>query len=163
MSTASPTYVNVTYIYINRQTEEAKMELAAKLDEYGKPAWIAVLVLSFIIFWPVGLALLFYMIWSGRMGCSKQSGPGRWFNMDGKRDRQSRRSTSTRHSSGNAAFDEYRNETIRRLEEEQKDFQGYLEQLRMAKDKAEFDQFMNDRKSRKDEPKEPEGEIIDHE
>jgi hypothetical protein len=138
------------------------MELAAKLDEYGKPAWIAVLVLSFIIFWPIGLALLFYMIWSGRMGCSKRGGPGRWFNMDSKRSRRSHRGNSAQHSSGNVAFDEYRAETIRRLEDEQKDFHDYLEQLRMAKDKAEFDQFMTDRKNRNDEPKTPEGEIIDH-
>jgi hypothetical protein len=139
------------------------MELAAKLDEYGKPAWIAVLVLSFIIFWPIGLALLFYMIWSGRMGCSKHGGPGRWFNMDSKGGRRSHRGKSPQHTSGNVAFDEYRAETIRRLEEEQKDFQDYLEQLRMAKDKAEFDQFMADRKRRTDETKPPEGEIIDHE
>ena len=44
------------------------MAIAAKLDEYGKLAWIGVMVLGFVIFWPVGLTILFYMIWSGRMG-----------------------------------------------------------------------------------------------
>ena len=34
------------------------------LDERGKPAWIVAMVLGFIFFWPVGLALLAYMIWS---------------------------------------------------------------------------------------------------
>ena len=48
-------------------------------------------------------------------------------------------------SSGNTAFDEYREETLRRLEEEQKEFFEFLERLRHAKDKAEFDQFMEDR------------------
>jgi len=48
--------------------------------------------------------------------------------------------------SGNRAFDEYRAETLRRLEEEQKDFAAFLERLRFAKDKAEFDQFMTDRR-----------------
>ena len=48
-------------------------------------------------------------------------------------------------SSGNRAFDEYRAETLRRLEEEQKEFQDFLGRLRMAKDKAEFDQFMQNR------------------
>ena len=51
-------------------------------------------------------------------------------------------------SSGNRAFDEYRMETLRRLEEEQKDFRDFLERLRHAKDKAEFDQFMTERRNR---------------
>jgi hypothetical protein len=41
-----------------------------------------------------------------------------------------------------AAFNDYRMETLRRLEEEQAEFQRFLDQLRAAKDKAEFDQFM---------------------
>jgi hypothetical protein len=51
-------------------------------------------------------------------------------------------------SSGNRAFDEYREETLRRLEDEQKQFEDYLERLRQAKDKAEFDQFMDERRHR---------------
>jgi hypothetical protein len=50
--------------------------------------------------------------------------------------------------SGNRAFDEYRQETLRRLEEEQREFQEFLARLRMAKDKAEFDQFMAERRTR---------------
>ena len=45
-------------------------------------------------------------------------------------------------SSGNRAFDEYRMETLRRLEEEQTEFRDFLDRLRHAKDKEEFDQFM---------------------
>ena len=45
-------------------------------------------------------------------------------------------------SSGNRAFDEYRMETLRRLEEEQVEFRDFLDRLRHAKDKEEFDQFM---------------------
>ena len=55
-------------------------------------------------------------------------------------------------SSGNRAFDEYRQETLRRLEDEQKDFRDFLERLRQAKDKSEFDQFMADRRNRPAEP-----------
>jgi hypothetical protein len=51
-------------------------------------------------------------------------------------------------SSGNRAFDEYRAETLQRLEEEQREFREFLERLRLAKDKAEFDQFMADRRAR---------------
>jgi hypothetical protein len=50
-------------------------------------------------------------------------------------------------TSGNSTFDDYRADTLRRLEEEQSDFQSFLAQLRMAKDKAEFDQFMIERRS----------------
>jgi hypothetical protein len=57
-------------------------------------------------------------------------------------------------SSGNAAFDDYRAETLRRLEEEQQEFAAYLERLRRARDKAEFDAFMADRR-RPQPPQEP--------
>ena len=55
-------------------------------------------------------------------------------------------------ASGIAAFDEYRAETLRRLEDEQKEFMDFLERLRHAKDKAEFDQFMAERKRQADRP-----------
>ena len=39
------------------------------LDERGRPAWIAVMVVGFVLFWPIGLALLAYILWSKRMRC----------------------------------------------------------------------------------------------
>lgn len=48
-------------------------------------------------------------------------------------------------SSGNTAFDAYKSDTLRRLEEEQQNFEAFLTRLRDAKDKAEFDNFMDDR------------------
>lgn len=60
-----------------------------------------------------------------------------------------------RETSGNRAFDEYRAETLRRLEEEQSEFVGFLDRLRYAKDKAEFDQFLAERRQRPEHP--PEG------
>ena len=50
--------------------------------------------------------------------------------------------------SGNRAFDEYRAETLRRLEQEQQEFIEFLDRLRFAKDKAEFDQFLAERRQR---------------
>ncbi len=133
------------------------MQIAAKLDHYGRPAWIGVMVLGFIIFWPIGLAILGYMIWSGRMGGWKHSSRGRWHYYGASEERTGSRGWSwgcgprqnrgqTSHSSGNHAFDEYREETLRRLEDEQQEFDGFLERLRQARDKAEFDQFMDDRR-----------------
>ncbi len=125
------------------------MELAAKLDDCGKPAWIAVMILGFILFWPIGLAILAYLIWSGRMGCGRWSGRGRWHEQGDDWWSFGPRRTRT---SGNSAFDEYREETLRRLEDEQKEFQSFLERLRQAKDKAEFDQFMAEQRRRPPEP-----------
>ena len=128
-------------------------DIAAKLDDIGKPAWIGLMVVAFILFWPVGLGILAYLIWSGRMGCGKRFGMdgmgrarGRWYGPSGGGGwRQP-------DSSGNHAFDEYRAETLRRLEAEQKEFFEFLERLRQAKDKAEFDQFMADRARRPQGP-----------
>ena len=58
------------------------------------------------------------------------------------------RSTTRTPSSGNRAFDEYRADTLRRLEEEQREFKEFLQRLRFAKDRAEFDQFMAERRNR---------------
>ena len=63
--------------------------------------------------------------------------------------------TRTLRFSGNRAFDEYRTDTLRRLEEEQREFQDFLGRLRMAKDKAEFDQFMAERRGRPDTAAQP--------
>lgn len=49
-----------------------------------------------------------------------------------------------RHS----AFEEYREEALRRLDQEQSEFQQFISHLRMAKDKAEFDQYMAERRNR---------------
>jgi hypothetical protein len=104
------------------------------LDERGKGAWIVAMVLGFIFFWPVGLALLAYMIWSKRMfnGCARKrhAYPHKF------------------KSSGNTAFDAYKADVLQRLEQEQDDFQEFLKRLRDAKDKAEFDQFMSERERR---------------
>lgn len=48
---------------------------------------------------------------------------------------------------GNAAFDAYRDETLRKLEEEREAFAEFLDRLRRAKDQSEFDQFMTERAS----------------
>jgi hypothetical protein len=128
------------------------MPIVAKLDELGKPAWIALLVLAFFVFWPLGLAVLAFVIWSGRMACWRGGGVSRW-----QQGAQPTRGAGTwwQPTSGNRAFDEYRSETLRRLEEEQREFRDFLERLRMAKDKSEFDQFMADRRNRGGETAQP--------
>ena len=112
----------------------------AWLDARGRGAWIAAMIAGFVLIWPVGLALLAYMIWSKRMFSRNTplrpvaGGLSRSFG------------STVMQSSGNRAFDAYKEETLRRLQEEQDSFADFLGRLRDAKDKAEFDQFMQDRK-----------------
>lgn len=118
-----------------------------------RPAWtpltIALMVLGFMVFWPLGLAMLAYIIWGDRIPGMKQ----------GMAD--ARRSFYRSHAygprsgaSGNYAFDEYRqrelkrlDEERRRLEEERQEFETYVRNLRRAKDQDEFDRFMAERRS----------------
>ena len=147
-------YVNVINIHINGG-EKPSMSIAAKLDDWGKPAWITVVILGFLLFWPIGLAILAYLIWSGRiMARWTRGGWRRWGcarTENSWAEREWRR-WQARDGSGNAAFDEYREETLKRLEEEQAEFQGFLDQLRKARDKAEFEQFMAERRRRAVDP-----------
>ena len=136
------------------------MPITAKIDEYGKPAWIALIVLGFMAWWPLGLCLLAFTIWSGRMMCCGSHGGHSRFQdkmerkMDWMRTKMSGGPWTNAPSSGNHAFDEYRAETLRRLEDEQREFKDFLERLRFAKDKTEFDAFMAERRGRP-EPQSP--------
>ena len=101
------------------------MAFAAKLDEFGKPAWIALTVLGFAVWWPLGLATLAFAIGSGRMMCGMRGRLGRWYNTDGDWGHgggRHRRWGARAHTNGNRAFDDYRDETLRRLEEEEREF-----------------------------------------
>ncbi len=111
------------------------------LDAKGRGAWIAAMVLGFVFFWPVGLALVLYITatnrWSRSMfsACRTKSH---------RADMQRSAWVATRPS-GNTAFDAYKSDMLKRLEDEQKSFEDFMARLRAAKDKAEFDAFMADR------------------
>src|SRR5216683_2863081 len=111
------------------------MPIVAKLDELGRPAWIALMILGFWFWWPLGLATLAFIIGSGRMSCWNHHGMDHW---QRKMERMQEKMERMRgrmgpgsgrggggdwwghpRSSGNHAFDEYRAETLHRLEEEQ--------------------------------------------
>ncbi|HEX3405198.1 MAG TPA: DUF2852 domain-containing protein [Acetobacteraceae bacterium] len=127
-----------------------------------RPLCVAAVVLGFIFWWPVGLTLLLLSVWSGRMGCwgryyrqggyqgaPWQNGAPPWAGWKSWCAGGNERPAA---SSGNRAFDEYRAETLRRLEDEQKEFAAFLDRLRFAKDKAEFDQFMTEVRQRPPAP-----------
>ncbi len=132
------------------------------LDTPWHPGWIAVTILGFIIWWPIGLALLFFTLGSRKMGCwSHQDRLAEQDGADAVQDGADARPHGAPRfrlrrfgppSSGNRAFDEYRTETLRRLEEEQVEFRDFLDRLRHAKDKEEFDAFMAQHKPRPTPP-----------
>jgi hypothetical protein len=141
---------------------------------YGMPYWhpygmsrpvcIALMVLGFAFWWPIGLAMLAFGIASGRLGCrgrrawklqcrdNGQAPWDQWRQWYGNGNGGGDRTPPT----GNRAFDDYRAETLRRLEEEQKEFGGFLDRLRFARDKQEFDQFMAERRNQPPAPPAPE-------
>ncbi|MFN0219945.1 MAG: DUF2852 domain-containing protein [Hyphomicrobium sp.] len=130
-------------------------QMVATLDDYGKPAWLAAMLLGFVLFWPIGLAVLAYLLWSGRMTCGWHGGRSRWqsrfadkFDRARSRVEDEVKSFSGGFSSGNSAFDDYRQSTLKRLEEEERQFRAFLDRLRQAKDKSEFDSFMSERRER---------------
>jgi len=102
------------------------------IDSQGTMGWVAAMILGFIFGGPLGLVILFYALGTGRMGKCKSRRHGR----------------HRFQSTGNEAFDGYRDETLKRLEDEQASFRTFMENLRAAKDKAEFDQFMDSREAR---------------
>lgn len=102
------------------------------IDSHGTMGWVATMILGFIFAGPLGLIILFYALGTGRMGKCKSKRHGR----------------HRFQTTGNEAFDSYRDETLKRLEDEQTNFRKFMENLRAAKDKAEFDQFMQSREDR---------------
>ncbi len=142
-----------------------------------RPLEVFAVVLGFIVFWPLGLGLLMWKLWRSkngqsadivqaardledkvmhswpekarRWGCSRRQEATNWSNA-------SWGFTSNVRSTGNAAFDEWRDGELARLEEERrkleaagKEFSDHIESLRRAKDREEFEAFMRSRNSGK--------------
>lgn len=126
-----------------------------------RPAWtpatIALMVLGFMVFWPLGLAMLAYIIWGDRLEAFKADVNRATDDFTGA-FRKNR--PSMRTSSGNAAFDDWRDTELSRLDEERKkldemrrEFDQHMRDLRMARDRTEFEQFMADRQASQNKAK----------
>ena len=125
-----------------------------------KPSWnplsTALMVLGFIVFWPLGLAMLAYILWGDNMMGWKREAKCQWDRSNLKNAMDGMQNTAR---TGNAAFDDYREKELSRLEEERKkldsmrrEFDEYTYNLRRAKDQDEFDRFMRNRHNRPSEP-----------
>jgi hypothetical protein len=123
---------------------------------------VVAMILGFIVFWPIGLAILGFKLWQRKAGYSgdlqtvaqekwrdaRSAWGGQW---QGRRGFQGFQSAST----GNSAFDEWKSAEIARLEEERRklqeahrEFSAFVDNIRKSKDREEFERFMNERRSR---------------
>ncbi len=125
-----------------------------------RPTWtglnILLMVVGFIIFWPLGLFMLAYMIWGRQWGLDLSD----WGNVKNHAseagDKVKRAFDGTSYSdrtqysasTGNTAFDDWRAAELKRLEEERrkleearKEFEAYADELRRARDREEFERF----------------------
>lgn len=103
--------------------------------------WLGGAIVGFLFWWPIGVAILVTIFATAVMQqLTGYAGSG------AVALRALRAPQFLSGSSGNSAFDEYRAETLRRLEEDQVAFRVFVDKLRRAKDRSEFDRFMNERR-----------------
>jgi len=118
-----------------------------------RPAWtpvtIALMIMGFMVFWPLGLAMIAYIMWGDRLNGFKHE-------VNRATDSVFRGCRNARYRAprtGNVAFDDWREKEFERLAEERRkldemrdEFDTHLRELRRAKDQEEFDRFMASRR-----------------
>ncbi len=123
-----------------------------------KPIEIAALVLGFAIYWPIGLAIL-GLKFAQRRGYTLEDAMtavrAKFAGFGPQAEQGSQWRPFSSGTSGNAAFDDWRKAEMERLEQErqkldaaQREFADYMDNLRRAKDREEFDRFMNERNAK---------------
>jgi len=133
------------------------MNTTALIRPAWTPATIALTVIGFMVFWPLGLAMIAYIIWGDRLDGFKRNAnrmtDGMWS--------CGRKASYRGHArTGNVAFDDWRTTELerlaaerRKLDEMRESFDDYARELRRAKDQDEFDRFMNARGNQAEKPK----------
>ncbi|MDR7033519.1 DUF2852 domain-containing protein [Mesorhizobium sp. BE184] len=127
------------------------MNTSALIRPAWTPATIALMVIGFMVFWPLGFAMLAYIIWGDRLEGFKRdvnrTTDGIFAGCRRGADKASRWGHGAR--TGNVAFDDWREKELERLSEERRkldeamaEFDEYARELRRAKDQDEFDRFM---------------------
>ncbi|MBB3937417.1 DUF2852 domain-containing protein [Aureimonas phyllosphaerae] len=126
-----------------------------------RPAWtpatIALMVLGFIVYWPLGLAMIAYILWGDRLEVFRRDVGRATDSVAATFRRSGARMPFAAERTGNVAFDDWREAELKRLDEERAklhrmsaDFEAYARELRRAKDQEEFDRFMTSRKRKGD-------------
>lgn len=132
------------------------MNQSALIRPDWTPATIAMMVLGFVVFWPLGLAMLAYILFGERLKSFKKDANS---TVDGvfssfRCGSNGRGFRGPQFRTGNVAFDDWREAELARLDEERRkldemreQFDDYVRELRRAKDQEEFDRFMRERNS----------------
>lgn len=118
-----------------------------------RPGWnpltIILMVLGFIVFWPLGLAMIAYNVWGDQLLNSLRDARDQWHRSRWCGPVTDAARTMYQGRSGNEAFDAYRERELKRLEEERAkidamraEFDEFMQELRRARDQEEFDRFM---------------------
>ena len=145
------------------------MNTTALIRPAWTPATIALMVIGCMVFWPLGLAMLAYIIWGYRLDGFKRdvnrATDGIFAGCRRTSDKAARWGHGGSARTGNVAFDDWREKELERLAEERKrlddmltEFDDYARELRRAKDQEEFDRFMNERADRKRDARRDDGE-----
>jgi hypothetical protein len=130
------------------------MNQSALLRPDWTPATIALMVLGFVVFWPLGLAMLAYIIFGDRLRGFKRDINEATDGMFASCRRGPRGRHRPHFTTDNVVFDDWRKAELDRLEQERRrldemraEFDSYVRELRRAKDQDEFDRFMRERNS----------------
>jgi hypothetical protein len=117
------------------------------------PLNILLMVIGFALFWPLGLAMLAYIVWGDEIGRLTADLKGRFSGLSASNPLRG----MTFGETGNVAFDEYRAREMKRLDEERRklegmksEFDSFLKELRRVKDQEEFDRFLAEYRNRSD-------------
>ncbi len=116
---------------------------------------VVLMIIGFAMFWPLGLAMLAWIIWGDEIGRRAETFKGQFRSFSDRAGTFRRGGAPSWAGTGNVAFDEYRERELKRIEEERRkldemrtEFDGFLKELRRVKDQEEFDRFMQDFRSR---------------
>lgn len=154
--------------------DERKAEWRARKAEWRANGWrpgygwspfnIAAMVIGFIIFFPIGLAILFWNIWTARRRREEFAFAGMRSAASWNAAPWSQTSRDLSRNSGNAVFEDYKQATLERLEEErrklvaeQEAFGAFLDDLKRAKDRTEFERFMHEREAAREDQRQQNG------
>ena len=101
------------------------------------PLAIFAVIMGFVVWWPLGFLAIGYILWGGSIDGLVD---------DAASQLKSYMSPARKPAAtGNAAFDAYKTQTLKRLEDEEAAFAAHIQKLREARDSEEFERFLSER------------------
>jgi hypothetical protein len=113
------------------------------------------MIIGFAVFWPLGLAMLAWIVWGDEIGRKTEELKGQFKSFSDRAPSFRGSPAGWSRDTGNVAFDEYRMREMKRLEEERRkldemrgEFETFVKELRRVKDQEDFDRFMESFRNR---------------